>query len=45
MRMEQTENQEARRSQEDCEIQELGGIGDTGKSKVPNVRRVRESQI
>ena len=33
------------RSQEDCGIQELGGIGETGRSKVPNVRRVRESEI
>jgi hypothetical protein len=24
---------------------ELGGIGETGRSKVPNVRRVRESEI
>ena len=46
IRMEQTtKDQEARRSQEDCGIQELGGIGETGRSKVPNVRRVRESEI
>jgi hypothetical protein len=26
-------------------FRELGGIGETGRSKVPNVRRVRESKI
>ena len=39
------ENQEAQRSHEDCGIRELGGIGETGRSKVPNVRRVSESKI
>jgi hypothetical protein len=29
----------------DCGIQELGGIGETGRSKGPNVHRVRESEI
>ena len=39
------ENQESQRSQGDCGIRELGGIGETGRSRVPIVRRVRESEI
>jgi hypothetical protein len=38
------ENQGVRRSQGDCG-RELGDIDETGKSKVPNVRHVRESEI